>query len=146
MRDQHATELRDQHPTELRSENTPVENNSTEMQGINSRIKVRTKVNSPSGDRKKLVKQTISNLIQQEQPAAEIENLPDQELIQMLVPSQSPNFQVRSRLGSRQEKTNIVSLHLEPGLDLHGPSSIERRVKNPKRLKISNMYLNNFKG
>ena len=63
MRDQYGTELRDQHPTELRSENTPVENNSTEMQGINSRIKVRTKVNSPSGDRKKLVKQTISNLI-----------------------------------------------------------------------------------
>ena len=63
MRDQHGTELRDQHPTELRSDDKPVENNSAEMQGVNSRIKVRTKVNSPSGDRKKLVKQTISNLI-----------------------------------------------------------------------------------
>ena len=63
MRDQHATELRDQHPTELRSDNAPVENNNTEIQGINSRIKVRTKVNSPSGDRKKLVKKTITNLI-----------------------------------------------------------------------------------
>ena len=59
MRDQHATELRDQHPTELRSDDKPVENNDTEVQGVNSRIKVRTKVNSPSGVRKKLVKQTI---------------------------------------------------------------------------------------
>ena len=63
MRDQYGTELRDQHPTELRSDNAPVENNNTEIQGINSRIKVRTKVNSPSGDRKKLVKKTITNLI-----------------------------------------------------------------------------------
>ena len=77
MREQHATELRDQNPTELRSDNAPVEKSSPEMQGINSRIKVRTKVNSPSGDRKKLVKKTITNLIAPEQPAAAIENLPD---------------------------------------------------------------------
>ena len=58
-----------------------------------------------------------------------------------------PEFKVRSRLGSRQEKTNIVSLNLEPshGLNIHGPSSFELKTKNPKRLKVTNMYLNNFK-
>jgi len=61
----------------------------------------------------------------------------------------SPNGEVRSRLGSRQEKANIVSLNLDvtdaPKDDTLSPD-MHRIQRAYKKLKVTNMYLNNYKG
>lgn len=61
----------------------------------------------------------------------------------------SPNELVRSRLGSRQEKTNIVSLNLDvsdnPKIDPLSPD-MHRIQRAYKKLKVTNLYLNNYKG
>ena len=53
---------------------------------------------------------------------------------------------VRSRLGSRQEKTNIVSLNLDvsdrPKNDPLSPD-MHRMQRAYKKLKVTNNYLNN---